>query len=53
MKNLSKEAFASLLGKLKLYMRMLFFLKSQIPLPQSKVSQKCRFNEKYHMRHFQ
>jgi hypothetical protein len=45
-KNLSKEAFAALFGKLKLYVRMLFFLKSQISLPQAKVSQKCCFNMK-------
>ncbi|MDR1335840.1 MAG: hypothetical protein LBK22_03305, partial [Tannerella sp.] len=44
--NLSKEAFAALSGKLKLYVRMLFLFKSQISLPQAKVSQKCRFNMK-------
>ncbi|MDR1223113.1 MAG: hypothetical protein LBL07_09615 [Tannerella sp.] len=45
-KNLLKEAFAALFGKLKLYVRILFFLKSQLSFPQAKVSQKCCFNMK-------
>jgi hypothetical protein len=46
-KNLSKGAFAALFSKLQLYVRMLFSLRSQRDLPQSKVSQKWCFNMKH------
>jgi transposase len=45
-KNLSKEAFAALFGKIRLYVRMLFSLKSQLYFPQSKVSRKWYFKRK-------
>jgi hypothetical protein len=47
-KNLSKEAFAALFGKLQLYIRMLFSLISQRCFPQSNVLQ----NETCRRRHF-
>jgi hypothetical protein len=46
-KNLSKEAFAALFGKLQLYVRILFSFKSQRSLPQLKVSQKWCFKMKH------
>jgi hypothetical protein len=45
-KNLSKEAFIALFGKLKLYVCILFSLQSQLYVPQSKVSQKWCFKMK-------